>query len=76
MVRDWQLLTEEERPQRAELAIQKLLNFVEALNADDVDCFREKLKQKKNAGTTSDHDGNDNQNSKSWHSSEKLRKGA
>ena len=79
-----QLLAEEELSQRVELAIQKLLNVVEALSADkkslanEAERLRKKLEQKKKAKTTSNRDGddkNDNQDSKSDHSSEKRRKG-
>ena len=78
-----QLLAEEELSPRVELAIQKLLNVVEALSADkqsladEVDRLRKKLEQKKKAKTTSNRDGDDkdNQDSKSDHSSEKRRKG-
>jgi len=78
------LLAEEELSPRVELAIQKLLNVVEALSvekkslAEEVDRLRKKLEQKKNAKTTSSSDGGDKdgaQDSKSDHSSEKRRKG-
>jgi Transposase IS66 family len=78
-----QLLAEEEFSERVELAIQKLLNVVEALSADkqsladEVERLRKKVEQKKNAKTTINSHGGDqdaNQDSKSDHSSEKRRK--
>jgi hypothetical protein len=78
-----QLLAEEELSERVELAIQKLLNVVEALSADkqsladEVERLRKKVEQKKNAKTTSNSPAGDqdaNQDSKSDHSSEKRRK--
>ncbi len=78
------LLAAAELSERVELAIQKLLNVVEALSADkksladEVERLREKLQQKKKAKTTaggSVDDQEGNQESKSDHSSEKRRKG-
>ena len=77
------LLAEEELSDRAELAIQKLLNVVEALSADkqsladEVARLRKQLDQKKKAKTTSHSNTkgeDDNQDSKSDHSSEKRRR--
>ncbi len=80
-----QLLAEEEVSANAELAIQELLNVVEALCsdknslADEVARLRKQLDQKKKAKNTSsrenekqDSDGDDNDHS--GHSSEKRRK--
>ena len=74
-----------ELPEQAELAIEKLLNVVEALSADrntladEVTRLRKKLEEKKNQKTTVKSDDNqenndDNQESKSDHSSEKRRR--
>lgn len=75
-----QLLAEEDLTPRAELAIQKLLNVVEALSADkqsladEVERLRKKLEQKKKPKTT-DGDATDGKKKpKSDHSSEKHRK--
>jgi len=74
------LLGEEELSERVELAIQQLLNVVEALSADkksladEVDRLRKQLEQKKKAKTTSNRDSDDdNSKSNSDHSSEKRR---
>jgi hypothetical protein len=80
-----QLLAEEELSAKTELAIQELLNVVEALCsdknslADEVDRLRKQLDQKKKAKNTGGRK-NDNQdsggddNDHSGHSSEKRRK--
>ena len=71
------LLAEEELSERVEAGIQKLLNVVEALSvdkkslADEVECLRKQLEQKKKAKTTSSSDKDDktdNQNPDSDHS--------
>jgi hypothetical protein len=76
-----QLLTEEQLSDRVEVAIQKLLNVVEALNADkkslvdEVERLRKQLAQKKKAKTTTDRNSDDdNQQADSDHSSEKRRR--
>ncbi len=75
------LLGEEELSEHVELAIQQLLNVVEALSADkksladEVDRLRKQLEQKKKAKTTSNRDSDDdNSKSNSDHSSEKRRR--
>jgi hypothetical protein len=79
-----QLLAEEELPERTELAIHKLLNVVEALNADrnsladEVERLRKQLEQKKKSKTTCSKDAKDtaseDDRTSSDHSSEKRRK--
>ena len=79
-----QLLAEEELSKRAEFAIHKLLNVVEALSADkksladEVERLRKQLEQKKKSKTTSSKDDNDtpsdHDSTSSDHSSEKRRK--
>ena len=81
-----QLLAAEERSEKTELAIQELLNVVEALCADrksladEVDRLRKQLDQKKKAKNTSsgnsdDQDARgDDDSGNSDHSSEKRRK--
>jgi len=80
-----QLLAEEELSAKTELAIQELLNVVEALCsdknslADEVDRLRKQLDQKKKSKNTSsrEHDNQDSggdDNDHSHHSSEKQRK--
>ena len=81
------MIEEVERLLRAsalELAVEKLLNVVEALSAEnqslaaEVERLREQLEQKKKAKTTAGGGGDDpegNQESKSDHSSEKRRQG-
>lgn len=75
-----QLLREEELSERTELAIQKLLNVVEALSADrasladEVERLKEQLEQKKKAKTTADRDNDDQNQPKANHSSEKRRR--
>ncbi len=79
-----QLLAEEELSAKTELAIQELLNVVEALCsdknslADEVDRLRKQFDQKKKAKNTSrenDHqDSGGDDNDHSDHSSEKRRK--
>ena len=72
-------------PEQAELAIEKLLNVVEALAADkkaladEVELLRKKLELKKKSKTTAKSDDQqddqgDDQESNSDHSSEKRRK--
>ena len=75
------LLGEEELSEHVELAIQQLLNVVEALSADkksladEVDRLRKQLEQKKKAKTTSNRDSDDdNSKSNSDHSSETRRR--
>ena len=77
------LLAEEVLSQRVEMAIEKLLNVVEALSADrkaltdEVERLRKQLDQKKKSKTTSSGGkGNkpDNQDGNSDHSSEKRRR--
>lgn len=76
------LLAEETLSGRVELAIQKLLNVVEALSIDkkslaaEVERLREKLQQRKKGKTTGKSHGDDqddNHDSQSDHSSEKRR---
>jgi hypothetical protein len=75
-----QLLSAQELSEPVELAIQKLLNVVEALSADkqsltdEVARLRKQLEEKKKAKTTSNDQQDDNQNRKSNHSSEKRRR--
>jgi hypothetical protein len=77
-----QLLAEEEISERVEVAIQKLLNVVEALSADrtsladEVERLRKQLEQKKKAKTdkTNRDSDDDNQKTNSDHSSEKRRR--
>ena len=79
-----QLLAEEELSKRAEFAIHKLLNVVEALSADkksladEGERLRKQLEQKKKSKTTSSKDDNDtpsdHDSTSSDHSSEKRRK--
>lgn len=70
------LLAEVELSERVEVAIQNLLNVVEALSvdkkalADEVDRLRKQLEQKKKAKTTSSEHPTDNHD----HSSEKRRR--
>jgi hypothetical protein len=72
-----QLLAEEELSERVEVAIQELLNVVEALSADkkslaeEVERLRKQLEQKKKAKTTGNTNKDDNQDLD--HSSEKRR---
>ena len=77
------LLNEEEFTDRIELAIEKLLNLVEALSADkkalaaEVERLRKKLDEKKKSKTTAKSDGQPDdadQESDSNHSSEKRRR--
>jgi hypothetical protein len=80
------LLAEEDLSEKTELAIQELLNVVEALCsdkkslADEVERLRKQLEQKKNAKNTSNRnqDGQDtpadDERATSDHSSEKWRK--
>lgn len=74
-----QLLAEEELSERAEAAVRKLLNVVEALSADkrslaaEVERLRKQLEQKKKGKTTGGGQGDD-KGQKSDHSSEKRRK--
>jgi hypothetical protein len=77
------LLNEEELSERIELAVEKLLNAVEALSADkkaladEVERLRKKLDEKKKAKTTAkadDQPGDGNQESSSNHSSENRRR--
>ncbi len=74
-----------ELPEQAALAIEKLLNVVEALSADrqaladEVNRLRKKLDEKKKSKTTAKPDdkqdhANDDQRSSSDHSSEKQRR--
>ena len=81
-----QLLAEEELSDKIELAIQELLNVVEALSADkkslvdEVERLRKQLEQKKKANnkSNSNKDGQgpagDDDRGNSAHSSEKRRK--
>ena len=79
-----QLLAEEELSKRAEFAIHKLLNVVEALSADkksladEVERLRKQLEQKKKSKNTSSKDDkaplSDDDSTSSDHSSEKRRK--
>ena len=79
-----QLLAEEELSDKIELAIQELLNVVEALSADkksladEVERLRKQLEQKKKAKNTSSKDDkappSDDDSTSSDHSSEKRRK--
>jgi hypothetical protein len=79
-----QLLAQEELTERAELAIHKLLNVVEALSADkksladEVERLRKQLELKKKSKTTGSKDDKntprDDDNANSDHSSEKRRK--
>ena len=79
-----QLLAEEELSDKIELAIQELLNVVEALGADkkslvdEVARLRKQLEQKKKAKNKSNKEGQgpagDDDRGNSDHSSEKRRK--
>ena len=79
-----QLLAEEELSDKIELAIQELLNVVEALSADkkslvdEVERLRKQLEQKKKSKNTSSKDDkaplSDDDSTSSDHSSEKRRK--
>jgi hypothetical protein len=79
-----QLLAEEELSDRTELAIQELLNVVEALSTDkkslidEVERLRKQLEAKKKPKTTSSEDdkdtSSDDDSANSDHSSEKRRK--
>ena len=76
------LLNEEELSDRIELAIEKLLNVVEALSADkraladEVERLRKQLDEKKKNKTTAEPEDqpDDDQESDSNHSSEKRRR--
>jgi uncharacterized small protein (DUF1192 family) len=76
-----QLLREEDLSERTELAIQKLLNVVEALSADkaslaaEVERLKAQLEQRKKAKTTANCDNDDpHQPPQENHSSEKRRR--
>jgi hypothetical protein len=75
------LLAEEELSERIDVAIQELLNVVEALSgdkkslADEVERLRKQLEQKKKSKTTSSSDQDDKTvNRNSDHSSEQRRR--